>query len=237
MSAVKRAKSADLRWKHIVFGFIRRHSVAESISVPVLVQYICLNFYLLDERFRRTDCANCNNETSKSLLTLSADGRLVTNHNTNNHRTALWSDQIVAGSIMISTEPEGISEYEWKITVTGGDVAQIARSPLSIGLGSLEGDVKSIAFYDGKMQKIYDQNDMTEPDFLGDCSLEKTVQMTMSLHVEDRSLHISIRRSDSILWSGIIGDVPLEKVVFLIGIVGKGHEIRLNDFSVQQNSK
>ena len=111
--SLKRVKSANNHFKFSVFGYLRDQEKHESINIPMMIKYICLNYYLLTDKF--TKCGE--------KITLHHDNHIeaplkrVSNYNT------------AYGDILINNKDESISSFEWTFNVKLG-------SPIGwIGIG------------------------------------------------------------------------------------------------------
>ena len=229
--SVRRAKQAEMKWKCIVFGFIRRHMVDQGITVPLLIHYTCLHYYWLEEKFILL------NPTS---LALNENGRVVKSNVTPMPGPSADICDSIFGALRIGKEPEGISEYQWKISFDGDHKENIPNSVCGIGIGSTDHDFKCLLFCKGQMMKVngYGANSM-RPESLEKCQLKGQDEVTMTLNVENRTLHFNVQRveNDSLVTlvkRESIEDIQLERVYFFVGVIREGHSMKLIDFSVLQ---
>ena len=44
-------KAIDNKTKHKIFGFVRRHEFNNSVSIPLMIQYILMLHYWINEQF------------------------------------------------------------------------------------------------------------------------------------------------------------------------------------------
>ena len=224
--SVKRAKLAKYKWRDSVFGFIRRHAKAETLNIPILVQYLCLDFYWLDERFRVLI-------PNGSPLVLSQNGRHLSNQS--------LDTGVAIGNVFISADPEGVCEYKWTFEIPKCDGIKIADSPLVIGIvckpeSAEAGNVKKcIALHGGKV--IKDCMDIANhiPDSMEDCQLEHHDGGNMTLDVNEKALHFGIYRGGTAMWSGSLENIPSEKGCYSVVFVGKRLSIKLTDFCIRHN--
>ena len=91
--SLKRAKGANVAFTISVFGYLREHEKDESISVPAMIKYLILNYYLLKETIEEDPCA------------VQKDDRNVTVTNS-------YALEFRYGGIEIDPQDESIAEYE-----------------------------------------------------------------------------------------------------------------------------
>ena len=100
--SLQRAKAADPPFRDAVFGYIRRYEKTETCTVPLLVRYLCLTYYLLEDYFAR--------------IAVESQGVL-----TNEHRKVMNIQKAIAINghlpIYINNPDEGVSEYQWKFEI------------------------------------------------------------------------------------------------------------------------
>ena len=96
MLSLKRAKSASKTFEYSVFGFMREYEEDQSKIVPIMMKYICLNYYLLDEKFVQH---GTKMELDKCANIIRLNG---------------WPTANTAyGNVAITDCDESILEYQW----------------------------------------------------------------------------------------------------------------------------
>ena len=103
MMSLKRLKTANKQFKYSVFGYLRDHEKKQSINIPEMIKYICLNYYLLTEKFTKHGDAMSLNESKDTVQ--KNDNIDVVNS--------------VYGDVPIDIKDESIIEYEWKFKIEG----------------------------------------------------------------------------------------------------------------------
>ena len=54
MLSLRQLKNAHTPFRYAVFGYLRRYEKTDkSVRIPIMVKYICLNYYLLHETFTK----------------------------------------------------------------------------------------------------------------------------------------------------------------------------------------
>lgn len=101
MSSLKQLqKDENTQFKHSVFGYIRRYEKRnKTITIPIMIKYICLSYYLFDEKFTKHADHLIINDTQN----------IVTNHND--------AYNTVYGNVKIDIKDKSILEYSWKFKV------------------------------------------------------------------------------------------------------------------------
>lgn len=98
----KQLKSADKEFRYAVFGFLRLYETTKSINIPTMVKYVCLNYYLLCEKFTKYG-SNIKLNKSKDTIQPIEPGHINT----------------VYGDNMINSLDESIIEYKWQFQIRG----------------------------------------------------------------------------------------------------------------------
>ena len=99
MASLKRLKEANIRFKYSVFGYLREYEEKTqqlNSNIPKMVKYICLSYYLLDEKFTKHG----------DKMNLNDDKNIVTKCNP-------FCDTVY-GNIKIDSNDESILEYLWR---------------------------------------------------------------------------------------------------------------------------
>ena len=109
--SLKRVKSANKHFKFSVFGYLRDHEKQESINIPMMIKYICLNYYLLTDKFTK-----CGNQ--------------ITLHDDNHIAIDIEKCNTAYGEIIINDKDTSIGLYEWTFNV------KLGSSWIGIGIDS-----------------------------------------------------------------------------------------------------
>ena len=102
MMSLSRAKNANVIPRNTVFGFVRLNEKASSLSVPEMIRYLILNYYLLDDKF-----------ASDTTRIVSEEGI-----------------RYVFGNIDVGHCDEGIAEYEWSVVIQSNASFELGLLPL-----------------------------------------------------------------------------------------------------------
>ena len=224
--SVQHAKLAGTKWKESVFGFMRRYSVLECISIAPLVHYLCLDYYYLDEKFTIDD--GC-------VLTMSDNDHFVTNHSANNDHELSPVLYKVEGNIAIHADPEGISEYKWTFGISIADFEFSKMHSIScIGIYTGNNDAKFITFKEGKVVSCSYTNGAPYFSNVMSFELQDEDILTMKLHVTERKLYFKIFRCGVVILNQCMTEVRVDEGCRFRGLIGKGLSIKLIDFSIKQ---
>lgn len=94
--SLKHVKTAPTVWRDAVFGFMREHAKSEKITVPMMLQYLCLSYYWLDEKL----VFNC--KMQESIATSRAIGTVHIGKYEENIAECHWMFEIVESSTIFT---------------------------------------------------------------------------------------------------------------------------------------
>ena len=94
--SLKHVKTAPTVWRDAVFGFMREHAKSEKITVPMMLQYLCLSYYWLDEKL----VFNC--KMQESIATSRAIGTVHIGKYEENIAEFHWIFEIVESSTIFT---------------------------------------------------------------------------------------------------------------------------------------
>ena len=185
--SLKRATTANAQVKNVVFGFIRNHEKREFISVPDMIKYLILNYYLLREAF--------GNPGNKAPFKLSDDLTVATFDPRN--PGVLWSfTRPIVGRLPINYVFEGVAEYRWTL-----EIVQCGGYVIEIGLGAFVDGYYNpdysaffgIQWYSDIIRSVLNDQTVWSKDTRG-CpnNLEQGVIVEITLDTEPDILHFHI---------------------------------------------
>ncbi len=225
--SLKRLKSADKRFKYSVFGYIREYEEDKPVNVPIMINYICLSYYLLTEKFTKHGDEMVLNESNETVT--------KTDYSYNN---------TVYGGIIIDGEDDSIIEYEWKFKV-------ILKGWIGIGIDSsnkkcintdfTDSDDNGSQFYGVVMNHrkkafLYDPNtDPTNDKPNCDIKLEPSSgqHVKMTLNTNDKSLRFECAGEYLPIYHKDI-DFDHRQYNMAIVLSSCGDHVQLTKFSIKQ---
>ena len=222
--SLRRAKDADSASRNSVFGYIRGNESNLSITVPIMIKYLCLNYYLLTDQWSAHGMG----------LRLDGNGMTVVHHQ--------HGSDTVYGSISVGAFDESFAVYRWTFQIMN------VRQYISIGLVLIKchmnrnfaaksrqsGLVYSCSFNGNMVYTNREPETLQRPD----CKLEKGDHVTMVFNVVDGTLRFDVNGVDH----GIILDaVRLEEKRYFMAVsfsdwtrLNQGEELmKLVDFRVE----
>ena len=101
--SLRRLKSANKQFTYSVFGYLRRHEKNKSLNIPTMIKYLCLDYYLLSEKFTEHGEKMQLNKSQDTCEALDWRKPLGCN--------------MVYGDIVIDNTDASITEYEWKFQI------------------------------------------------------------------------------------------------------------------------
>ena len=101
--SLKRVKSANKQFKYSVFGYLREHEQNDPINIPMMIKYICLNYYLLTEKFGKHGDRMILNESNDTIKM----GSDIKQRDCNT----------VYGDFPINANDESIGKFKWEFEV------------------------------------------------------------------------------------------------------------------------
>lgn len=230
---------AGPKWRNTVFGYIREHSEVHTIFVPDVVQFLCLDYYWLNEKFV---IKYFDDDWERSALILEEEGRLVSNHSPGHHR-----GKVAWGNIRIDDRWEGISEYKWILQVSRDRTIKYFNSILGIGLRTEDSGLEDfVAIWKGFVHKIKSNGCRIGARW----ELQEDQRIFLTLNVKEKMAHFQIKRPAIRKKGWAFGNrkkkqsfmciegkwkLPLEKGYMLNAEIENGYAVRLIDFSIVQN--
>ena len=222
----KRESCNQSKWKHTVFGYIRRHEVDGYIYVPEVIKNMCVDFYWLDEKFVRV--------SDSSVLHLDEGGRLIHNFSPSwvaflfFRRNRNHYANRATGSVWISADSQCISKCKWTLQIIRGD-------ELSIGI--TDGHIVfHIWIRKGTLRTIREDNRSGDFQYKELChGLDSLDEVIMELDVENHTLNFSVRAPPRFTRHVEMRDLPIAKY-HLYAVLGTGNGLRLKDFSIEHRT-
>jgi len=102
---LKRTKYANLLFRDTVFGFIREHETAESITVSDLARHLCLHYYFLEDHL-----------SAVAFPKLEDVGSLYFRHFLERLMYSKGTSLLIGCLTINLSSGEGIAEYQWTLT-------------------------------------------------------------------------------------------------------------------------
>lgn len=239
MLALKRLKSAHNNFRFSVFGYLREHEADRSINIPMMIKYVCLNFYLLEEKFTK-------HGTHMVVNNLKNKAEIIFEPN-NNTPSIIHGESAntVYGDDVINFADESISEYKWKFKITG----DLSHS-FSVGIDSsnkkwINDDFSSTFFNKSKFYAwdidtsvgdvmSYHHGD-TKRTVINKYAEDEhhTVDMVLTLNMRDTSLHFEFDQQEMQSYKNISLDARQYYIAVCMCIPNQ--EISLQEFSIKQS--
>ena len=94
-TSLKKLKAANKKFKYTIFGYIHKHEQIQSITIPLLINYICLNYYLLNEKFTKHG------------------EQIELNPFYNTIKLKNCTNNTAYGDLIINDTDESVNEYQW----------------------------------------------------------------------------------------------------------------------------
>ena len=225
----KRESYNESKWKHTVFGYIRRREVDGYIYVPEVIKNMCVDFYRLDEKFLR----GCDS----SILHLDEGGRLIHNFSPSSdsfpfsigNRNHDANNAIFAtGSVWIDADSQCISRCKWTLQIIGGD-------ELSIGITDGHIVFRNIRFRRRTLRTFRRDRIGDYVDCMMRNGLDSLDEVIMELDVENHTLNFNVRASPLYTARVEMENLPKGKY-HLHAVLGTGNGLRLKDFSIEHRT-
>lgn len=238
MAALKRLKSAHKNFKFSVFGYLREREADGSINIPMMIKYLCLNYYLVVEQFTKHGphmVVNNLKNTAKMIFESNNAPSIIHGESANT----------VYGDDVINLADESISEYKWIFKITGDLSHSFAVGIDSSNKKWINDDFtepwkNKCTFYawdiDAEMGDVmlYDNGDDIKRTKINKYAEDKyhTVDMVLTLNMKDESLHFVFDQQEIQSHKNISLDVKQYHMAIYMCIPNQ--EISLQEFSIKQ---
>ena len=223
----KRAKSVSKTFKYSVFGFIREYEEDQSKIVPITMKCICLDYYLLDEKFVEH---GSKIEVDKSLNIIRMNQVFATN--------------VAYGNVPITDYDESILEYQWTFKL----LHFLPHLNLYIGIESSNKKRRADDFVSMYLDSIFRAAHFTqelvfldefgkdrEPDAYEQLNndIQEGDHIVMTLNTNDKTLKFKINETKI---KGFIRNIELKNKEYHMAVAMKQTQcLQLIDFSIKQN--
>ena len=180
--SLKRLKLADKSFKYRVFGYLHEYELNKSINIPIMIKYICFNYYLLTEEFTKHSNLNIVNEPRNKIQ-------------------AQYSRITVYGTLPIGDSDESIIEYRWKFKMRQAD------SWIGIGIDSSDKEYMDTDFsasnintskfhcvvFNPQTAYYFDNDKANHPVGINEeFDLEKNGNVDMILNMHEKTLRFKV---------------------------------------------
>ena len=137
MSFLK-SKKANTKTKCTVFGFVREYLKKHSLNIPMMIQYLFITYYWIDEHF--TSIGKNTVLVTNRIARINVHGKHI-KYNT------------VYGNDVINIKDKSISKYEWIFELVNPEIKYNAKFPICIGLDSSNNKYINTLFCSSRFDK------------------------------------------------------------------------------------
>ena len=125
-------KNADEKTKNIIFGYSRQQQSELKLNIPMMIQYLFLMYYWIQEKFTKHG----------KLIEMDASCKRISSYIASSKRMDFDLYNTAYGNNVININDVSISMYKWRFKVISRPVCE----PIRIGIDSSLNSEKKIDY-------------------------------------------------------------------------------------------